>query len=381
MLPEAHPVIRQFLRFCALPYCFFRLINWEQCSKSPWLVARDILFIFFRYRYFPDNYSPCRFYEKERSEWTYYYGSSYHPWARHNLRKRVQPMRHMGLFLDKAKSEEHFRQHDITMAHSYGVLTPGPDFPGRALEMLRRSRADRLIMKPLTGAGGRGICLLVATADGVHVQQGTALTPVAAFSIGEDYLVQEILTQDERVAGIYPRSINSVRTVTLLGTNDDVLVVSASMRFGVGDAFIDNWSAGGVAVGVVHSAGTLARYAFDKMGRRFERHPTTGFRFEGFAIPHWSGVVELSKKVQRAAPFYKLLGLDIALTAEGPKVIEVNANPDFIFQEQTAGPLLRDRGVLEEFDRYGLLFNRYQKALLAAAADGDPIPSKTFVRT
>ena len=103
------------------------------------------------------------------------------------------------------------------------------------------------------------------------------------------------------------------------------------------------------------------KWAYDKRGRRFEAHPTTGVRFEGFQVPYWREVIALSDMVQRAVPAYKMVGLDVALTPEGPRVIEVNANPDLVFQEQTAGPLLRDRLVLEEFARYDLLTNRYQR--------------------
>ena len=63
-------------------------------------------------------------------------------------------------------------------------------------------------------------------------------------------------------------------------------------------------------------------------------------------------------------PFYKLIGMDIAVTQVGPVLIEVNANPDIVFQEQTSGPLFKDKRVLKEFDKYDLLVNKYQKKLL-----------------
>ncbi len=366
MLAEAHPVVRQFLRFCALPYCYLRQVDWEECRKSRREVALDLLHIFFRLRYYPDNYTPCRLFEKPRPEWVYYYGSSYHPWARHRLRREVQPRTWIQFFTDKTTSEAHFRANGVPMPRTYAVLNPCEDFRQAAENALRVSGHDRLIMKPVAGAAGRGICLLIGRSDGVFVETRSERVPIAAFALKERYLVQEILTQDERVAALYPTSVNTVRTLTLLTRTDEVLVISAVMRFGVGSAFVDNWSAGGVAIGVERAGGTLMKFAYDKRGRRYAAHPTTHVRFEGFQVPYWREVIAVSEMVQRAVPAYKMVGLDVALTPAGPRVIEVNANPDLVFQEQTAGPLLRDPQVLQEFARYDLLTNRYQRELLAS---------------
>ncbi|HEY3382155.1 MAG TPA: sugar-transfer associated ATP-grasp domain-containing protein [Vicinamibacterales bacterium] len=364
MLAEAHPAVRQFLRFCALPYCYFGQIDWRECRKSRFEVALDLLHIFFRLRYYPDNYCPCRLFEKPRADWVYYYGSSYHPWARHQLRRVVQPFDWLEFFADKATLDAHFRQHAIPMPRTYAVLDPTGDYRQLARTALAESGADRLIMKPVSGAAGRGICLLIAHPEEPQVQSRSATMPLPAYSLGERYLLQEVLTQHESIARLYPHSINTVRTLTLLTRSGEPMIISAVMRFGVGGAFVDNWSAGGVAVGVDPSEGTLMRWAYDKHGRRFAAHPTTGVTFEGTRVPFWGEVIDLSERVQVTLPDYRLVGLDVAITPAGPKVIEVNGNPDLVFQEQTAGPLLRNRRVLEEFDRYGLLTNRYQRALL-----------------
>ena len=69
MLSENHPIIRRILRFIALPYCYFFLVNWKECTASRLQVLKDLLYIFFKLKYYPDNYSPCRFWEKDRKEW------------------------------------------------------------------------------------------------------------------------------------------------------------------------------------------------------------------------------------------------------------------------------------------------------------------------
>ena len=73
--------------------------------------------------------------------------------------------------------------------------------------------------------------------------------------------------------------------------------------------------------------------------------------------------MDFSRFVQGCFPFYRLLGLDVAITNGGPVIIEINAFPDFVFMEQGSGPFLRDPLIFEEFAKYGLLYNRLQKKL------------------
>jgi hypothetical protein len=119
-----------------------------------------------------------------------------------------------------------------------------------------------------------------------------------------------------------------------------------------------------VAVGIDHNTGKLKEIAFDKLGNQYREHPISKVVFKDFQLPKWDEVIQVAIKVQKACSFYRLLGMDIALSKEGPILIEVNANPDVVFQEQTSGPLLRDKRVLQEFAQYDLLINKFQKDLL-----------------
>ena len=59
------------------------MVNWDECDRNKILVCYDHLYIFFALKYFPDNYTSCRLWEKPRSEWKYYYGRGYDPLANH----------------------------------------------------------------------------------------------------------------------------------------------------------------------------------------------------------------------------------------------------------------------------------------------------------
>ena len=86
----ACPYRRRLVRFLALPYCYLRLVDWRQCRASRVRVLLDLLYIFFRLKYFPGNYSPCRLWEKERRQWVRYYGSGYDAYQRARLQREVR---------------------------------------------------------------------------------------------------------------------------------------------------------------------------------------------------------------------------------------------------------------------------------------------------
>jgi hypothetical protein len=84
------------------------------------------------------------------------------------------------------------------------------------------------------------------------------------------------------------------------------------------------------------------------------KHPLTGADIVGFTLPNWTAVVDLVRDAQKAFPGFICPGWDIALCANGPKILEVNAFGDidlsqhayrrgFLDAELLA--LLRERGL------------------------------------
>jgi len=364
MFSEGPVFLRRAIRFSALFYYYVRIVNWKECKKSKLGVAFDLLYIFFKLKYYPDNYSACRLWEKDRDEWVYYYGSTYNSYPRKNLRREVQTYQHQIIFNDKSVTEILCRGINLPIPDSFGVILPRDDLHSFFKKIFTETSLKKLIVKPVLGHAGQGIVMAESTPDGIFVNDGSVRVRADSYRLKEKSIVQRVVTQSKEISKFSSSSLNTIRIVTLLTKSNEVMLLSASMRFGVGGAFIDNWSAGGIAVGIDHHCGRLMSVAFDKNGNQFHQHPVSGIRFEGFKIPLWDEVVDISIRVQQACSFYKLVGVDIALSDDGPILIEVNANPDIVFQEQTAGPFLKDQKILQEFSNYGLLINKYQKSLL-----------------
>ena len=368
---RSYPKVDRALDFFRLPKLCWTLARNPECTRNLPGIVRDLWTWFFSYRTFPDNYLTCRLWEVPRSEWKYYYGSNYQTYQRAALTRRVQPVRYAVLLDDKAVCERLCRLECINMPRTWGVVTPGQDYRSNLRSWVHKSETDALIVKPLTGAGGRGV--LAVRRRGTHIAacSGHGETPLDQFRLEEDCVVQELVLQDPRLAALSSHSLNTVRVVTFLTAEGTVLVLAALVRCGVGSSYVDNWSAGGICIGVDIDDGMLRGQGLDRQGRRYRQHPTTGTGFQGFRIPEWARIVELATVVQRLFPWYRLLGSDIGLDSNGkPILIEVNDGPDLAGQEQNSGPLLRQDQALNAFGQEGLLINRFQRELYRALNNG-----------
>lgn len=357
------PYWRRFLRLLALPLCYFQL-DQDECTVGPWRIMRDLFYIFFVLKYYPDNYGPCRLWEVERTKWPLYYGSNYNAWPRVQLTNNLQPAEYRILFDDKELSAMVCMAAGLASVPVLAILEPGEVLPDAMKRKLALVEGQELVVKPTRGAAGRGVRIVRYAGGRIIDADGTVDGDLDSLRLTERFVVQPRVEQHEDIAVFNTSSLNTVRVLTIRGHKGDDKVIAATARFGVGNSAKDNWSAGGVAVGIDVDRGTLHSHALDKLGRRYREHPTTGLSFAHTVVPKWSEILAVALEAQKAFPFYGLLGLDIAITNECPLILEINGQPDFVFQEQTSGPLLGRAETLEEFSAWGLLYNQQQRALL-----------------
>lgn len=358
------PHLRRLLRLAALPWYYATGIDWRECDVSRLQAASDLFYIFFVLRYYPDNYAACRLWEQPRRDWVRYYGSSYNPYPRHRLQREVQRPEFEILFEDKQVASLLCAGAGLPQPRVFGVVDPGPGLTARVGALLDAAAADAAMLKPVHGSAGQGVVRIERRGAGLVVRDGRGETPLDDYRLQERALLQEVVCSAPEILQLAPGALSTIRVITLLTRAGTVLVLGASMRFGIGASVVDNWSAGGVAVGIDVESGRLHAVGFDKRGRRHLRHPDTGLAFGDTPIPHWSEVLDLARRTQSAFGFFRLFGVDVAVGAGGPCLIEINALPDIVFQEQTSGPIFDRAGVLEAFADYDLLINTKQQDLL-----------------
>lgn len=141
------------------------------------------------------------------------------------------------------------------------------------------------------------------------------------------YLIEECVIQHPEMAKFHPKSLNTVRIVSIL-QDGEFDAFASFVRFGNGGV-IDNFSGGGMSCSVDPKTGIIFTNASDKDGNVYETHPITGEKFKGFQIPHWDKVLERAEMALRSFEPINYVGWDIAIRDDDVVLIEGNSSPDF----------------------------------------------------
>ncbi len=157
----------------------------------------------------------------------------------------------------------------------------------------------------------------------------------------------EIINQHEEINKIHSKSVNTIRIISLITSEGDIELICSFMRFGVGNSPVDNASSGGFFVGVNLDDGTLkpsGLYMLEYGGGDIYEHPDSGFKFEGFKIPYFE---EACKEVINAVKVIpdRFIGWDIAITQNGPLIVEANWDPHIFLSDYAYGGLLKNEHI------------------------------------
>ena len=201
------------------------------------------------------------------------------------------------------------------------VRTPGE---AKAVTNMLFERGGSFFCKPLDGQCGGGVFRLDTTVEADR-------DPVCERLSQGVYLVQTCVVQHPVMDRIYDKSVNTLRILTILDKETGKAVsVAGEVRFGAHGSVVDNLAAGGVAVGIDLKTGQLSEFGICKKGgaKRTPCHPDSQVRFADVQIPFVQEAVNLAEKLHEKLSSIRVVGWDIAITANGPVFIEGNDNPE-----------------------------------------------------
>ena len=203
-------------------------------------------------------------------------------------------------------------------------------------ELLGNSTSDNAIfIKPSNGIGGGGAYKVSREKLDNPAYINNLITDLQK----NDYIVQEVVIQHETLNQLHSSSLNTIRIHSYRMNNRQIGIASALSRMGYGGAHVDNISSGGIFVPIDLAKGSLSKYGYNflaKGGGSYTAHPDTKIVFEGFRLPYFSQALELAG---RAASFFenKFIGWDVAITVNGPILIEGNHNPHLMMAQTACG--------------------------------------------
>lgn len=361
LLPfHVYAFLKRIQEFLKLPAVYRETISSGKCNVSKLRIIIDLLYIFFKLKTYPQFYNILRLWEKSRSEFVYYYGEGSSLYARRKLRASVQDVDYQIVFDDKYLSMIYLLGLEVPQPRFLGVISGADINHSFFCDLFDDTSITQVIVKPLSGTQGKGVFLV--DNNEMHLRENYLKElEDDSFELENTYILQERVQQHDSVSSIYGDSLNTIRFYILYGKSGIVTILGAIFRFGRDGNIVDNVSAGGIAVSVDVRTGKLDSVAYDKDGNQYCEHPSTGFVFEGYRVPFWPEILELIDEVQQATFFYRWLGYDIAITSNGPLVIEINANPQVGPLEMFVGPLLKNENIYNEFKNSKLLYSKAQE--------------------
>lgn len=188
--------------------------------------------------------------------------------------------------------------------------------------------------KPFDGLGGEDVCK-VYTKD--------IADPKAYFDhcVKNRILLEELVIQHEGLNRLCPASVNTIRVMTY-HNHGDPRILWMGMRVGSGKSHVDNFSSGGMVVAIDTEKGCLKGDAIDKVSATYPLHPTTGVAFDGFPIPCFDQIADLVLEAAKLEDKILVIGWDVAISENGPVLIEGNRRPGFGLSQ-----VLDDRGRMD----------------------------------
>lgn len=185
---------------------------------------------------------------------------------------------------------------------------------------------DYIIAKPNNDSGGHGI-------EKIKVGELSNKELYDYLKNKNLTLLEEVVKQHKDLAKLYPGSVNTLRIITILH-NDKVSFVTAFLRIG-NRGFVDNTSSGGMLSMIDLEKGKILYPACDGELKVYERHPVTNVPIKGLVIPYFKEAKELCVKLatnEKIKDHLKYIAWDIAVTDNGPLVIEGNPYPGYYYQ-------------------------------------------------
>ncbi len=141
------------------------------------------------------------------------------------------------------------------------------------------------------------------------------------------YLFQAVLTPHPRIAELLGNSATSTVRVVVVedGSGPEVIAAVWKMIRGsnLSDTRVDDpighlHAPIDVATGIVGAA--LDGYELDP----YDLHPDTGGAIRGFEMPYWRDAMATCRRAASAFPLIRIQHWDLAITAEGPCLLEIN---------------------------------------------------------
>lgn len=210
-----------------------------------------------------------------------------------------------------------YREYGKFMRHKVADLEDLKKNPGM-VQTLVNNPAGKIVFKVFNGKCGQQVS--IKNAEEFKNTDLVDFMSTNGFDLAEEFIVQH-----QELMNLAPSAVNTVRIFTQLDGKDEVEILGCRLRISVNSA-VDNMAAGNIAAPVNEKTGIITGPGVysDITKNEAVIHPVTGVPIVGFHIPFWNDTISMIKEAAKMHPQNRSIGWDIAITRDGPDLIEGN---------------------------------------------------------
>jgi hypothetical protein len=309
--------------------------------KPAWRVVAELVAHGAKWRCLPFHYLRYGLYDRERS-WSDTW--AFLPETVFYYRLLARANRHPILLDDKVVCKQILAagdvpQPDLVLWGDAGTcLDAVGERIGFAAAAAGVAEGTSLVVKPARySSGGEGVQMLQTTAGGFVDEAGRGFSLQDYARQWGPWLVERKVAQCRDLDMLNSASLNTFRVITVPDADGGRRVAFVVLKLGAGTGLVDNAHDGGLYLRVDPVSGEFGSEAFDEAFTRHQCHPRTGRRFDQTTITGIDDVVVTAARAAALFPQQALIGWDIALTDQGPMIIEGNSSPGLTNIQRTHG--------------------------------------------
>lgn len=286
----------------------------NRTNKNRLLIEIDMIRCLIKYKASPNNYKYFNFCQLTDAQKSTYvtYGIS------QQMISQLNDNNYIDYFEDKIKFAETFkdfykRDYVSTQNISYVEFLNFVD--GK----------KQFICKPVGGSQGQGIKVFHVNDNLEDIYNEI----IAEYSDG--YMLEDWINQHEVLSNIYPNAVNCLRIITVFdGVKNNLL--TGGVTFDT-ETEIANGSQPSIIAPVDMQTGKIYKPAATFFSECYDKHPTTNSQILGVQLPYWDEIKDMLNMAGRIVKNVRYIGWDVAITPDGPVIIEANTTPGYKYYQ------------------------------------------------
>lgn len=249
--------------------------------------------------------------------------------AKEILSHKTNPPSEKYLLVDKVKFYRILSKHMIRFPQTYFYYKDGFYFNlnGKRIVDFDSYMDRKMFVKSLDGSSGRGANIIIFNHNYLKRNK-------------DELIFQEFVQSENSIKNLAPvEATSTIRINSYLDKSNNVELCSAFIKLPSQGSVSDNMNSGSIGIAIDFHTGQLskegitAKGSTDLNGQRIIRHPNSDLDFGGTILPFWPDTLAVIKRLHLIFNKLRFIGWDIAITDNGPVVIEGNSVGDVLFEQ------------------------------------------------